>query len=40
MSPFARRGIEVVDYVSLVAVLPLACWISDLFGIVRGLSLS
>lgn len=40
LSPFARRGLEVVDYVALAAVVPLACWVGDLFGLVRGLSLT
>ncbi len=40
LSPFARRGIEVVDYLALAAVVPLACWVGGLFGFVRGLSLA
>jgi type VII secretion integral membrane protein EccD len=40
LSPFVRRGIEVVDYLALAAVVPLACWIGGLFGFVRGLSLT
>ena len=40
LSPFARRGIEVVDYLALAAVVPLACWVGGLFGFVRGLSLT
>lgn len=40
LSPFARRGIDVVDYVALAAVVPLACWVGGLFGFVRGLSLT
>jgi type VII secretion integral membrane protein EccD len=40
LSPFARRGLEVVDYVALAAVVPLACWVIGVFGFVRGLSLT
>jgi type VII secretion integral membrane protein EccD len=36
----ARRAVDVVEYVALAAVLPLACWVGDLYGLVRGLSLS
>jgi hypothetical protein len=40
LSPFARRAIEVVDYLALAAIVPLACWVGGLFGFVRGLSLT
>jgi type VII secretion integral membrane protein EccD len=40
LSPSVRRGIEVVDYLALAAVVPLACWVGGLFGFVRGLSLT
>ena len=40
LSPFVRRGIELVDYLALAAVVPLACWVGGLFGFVRGLSLT
>jgi hypothetical protein len=40
LSPVVRRGIEVVDYLALAAVVPLACWVGGLFGFVRGLSLT
>lgn len=36
----ARRAVDVLEYVALAAVLPLACWVGDLYGLVRGLSLS
>jgi len=36
----ARRAIDVLEYAALAAVLPLACWVGDLYGLVRGLSLS
>lgn len=40
LSPFARRGIEVVDYVAIAAVVPLACWVGGALDFVRGLSLT
>jgi type VII secretion integral membrane protein EccD len=40
VSPVLRRSIEVLEYLSLAAVLPLACWVVGLYGLVRGLSLS
>jgi hypothetical protein len=36
----ARRAVDVLEYVAVAAVLPLACWVGDLYGLVRGLSLS
>ena len=40
LSPFARRGVEAVDYLALAAVVPMAGWICGAFGLVRGLSLT
>jgi len=40
VSPVVRRSVEVVEYLALAAVLPLACWVVGLYGLVRGLSLS
>ncbi len=40
LSPFGRRGLEVADSMALAATVPLACWVGDLFGLVRGLGLS
>ena len=34
-----RRGLDLLDCLLLVAVLPLACWSSGLYDVVRGLSL-
>jgi type VII secretion integral membrane protein EccD len=39
LSPVVRRSLELFDYVALAAVVPLTCWVGDVFGIVRGLSL-
>jgi ESX secretion system protein EccD len=38
-SPVVRRGQELAEYLALGSVVPLACWVADLFGVVRGLSL-
>jgi type VII secretion integral membrane protein EccD len=40
LSPFARRGVEFVDYLALAAVVPMAAWICGVYGLVRGLSLT
>ena len=40
VSPVLRRSVEVLEYLSLAAVLPLACWVVGLYGLVRGLSLA
>jgi len=39
IGPIASRTVELVEYVALAAVVPVACWVSGLFGMVRGLSL-
>jgi type VII secretion integral membrane protein EccD len=39
-SPLARRSAELLDYVALAAVVPLACWVCGLYGAARGLTLS
>jgi len=38
-NPLARRAIDVLEYVALASVLPLACWVGGLYGLVRGLSM-
>jgi type VII secretion integral membrane protein EccD len=38
-NPLARRAVEVLEYLALAAVVPLACWVGGLYGLVRGLSL-
>jgi len=40
ISPVLRRGVDVVEYLALVALVPLACWVIDLYGLVRGASLT
>jgi type VII secretion integral membrane protein EccD len=39
-SVLVRRAIDVLEYVALAAVLPLACWVGGLYGLVRGLSVT
>jgi hypothetical protein len=39
VSPIGQRGIELLEYLALAAVLPLACWICGLYGAARGLNL-
>lgn len=40
VSPVIRRAIELLEYVALAAVLPMACWVAGLYELVRGLSLT
>jgi type VII secretion integral membrane protein EccD len=35
----AVRAVEVLEYAALVAVVPLACWVSGVYAMVRGTSL-
>ncbi len=39
LSPLVHRGIELLEGVALVAMVPLTCWICGVYGAVRGLSL-
>jgi type VII secretion integral membrane protein EccD len=39
LNPLARRAVEVLEYLALAVVVPLACWVGGLYGLVRGLSL-
>jgi type VII secretion integral membrane protein EccD len=39
VNPLVRRAVDVMEYVALVAVAPLACWVADLYGVIRDLSL-
>jgi hypothetical protein len=38
LSPVGRRGVELLECVALVAMVPLTCWVCGLFTAVRGLS--
>jgi type VII secretion integral membrane protein EccD len=37
-SPVLRRCLELLEYLALVAMAPLACWICGLYGVVRALT--
>jgi type VII secretion integral membrane protein EccD len=37
-NPLARRAFDIVEYVALAAVVPLACWVAGIYGSIRGLS--
>jgi ESX secretion system protein EccD len=39
VSPIGQRGIELLEYLALAAVLPLTCWICGLYTAARGLNL-
>ncbi|WP_227370970.1 type VII secretion integral membrane protein EccD [Mycobacterium fragae] len=39
-SPVLRRGVDLLEYLALAAIVPLVCWICGLYGAARGLSLS
>jgi type VII secretion integral membrane protein EccD len=36
-SPAMRRSVDMLEYLALIAVVPLTCWICGLYGAVRGL---
>ena len=36
VSPVVRRAVEIVEYLALAAVVPMACWVGGLYGLVRG----
>jgi type VII secretion integral membrane protein EccD len=40
ISPVVRRAVDVTEYLALAALVPLACWVIDLYGLVRGASLT
>jgi type VII secretion integral membrane protein EccD len=39
VNPLVRRSVDVLEYLALAAVVPLACWVGGLYELVRGLSL-
>lgn len=39
VSPLIRRAADLVEYLALAALLPLACWVGGVYGLVRGLTL-
>jgi type VII secretion integral membrane protein EccD len=40
VNPLVRRATELLEYLALAAVMPLACWVVGLYGLVRGVSLT
>ena len=40
ISPVVRRAVDVTEYLALAGLVPLACWVIDLYGLVRGASLT
>jgi type VII secretion integral membrane protein EccD len=38
-SPVARRSVDTLEYLALAAVVPLACWVADVYGLARSVSL-
>ncbi|WP_353961377.1 type VII secretion integral membrane protein EccD [Antrihabitans cavernicola] len=36
-SPPMRRAVELLEYACIAAVVPLVCWVADLYGLMRGL---
>jgi type VII secretion integral membrane protein EccD len=39
-SPITRRSVELLEYLALAVIVPLACWICGLYGAARGLNLA
>jgi len=39
VSPVGQRSVELLEYLALAVVVPLACWICGLYGVARGLNL-
>ena len=39
-NPVVRQGLQLLEYVALVAVVPLAAWVAGVYGLVRNLSLA
>jgi type VII secretion integral membrane protein EccD len=38
-SPIGRRSVELLEYLALAVIVPLACWICGLYGAARGMNL-
>jgi hypothetical protein len=39
LSPIGRRSVELLEYLALAVVVPLACWICGLYGAARSMNL-
>lgn len=38
-SPVARRTVEIIEYMALALIVPVACWVCGVYSAVRGLNL-
>ena len=38
-NPVVRHAVQLLEYVALAAVVPLAVWVTGVYGVVRDLSL-
>jgi hypothetical protein len=39
VTPMVARTLDVVEYLALAAVVPLACWVGGIYEMVRGMTL-
>lgn len=39
LSPIARRGVELVEYLAMIAIVPLACWTCGFYSVARSVHL-
>lgn len=39
VSPLVLRTVEIIEYIALAAVIPVACWVGGIYGWVRGMNL-
>jgi hypothetical protein len=38
-SPIGRRSVDLLEYLALAVIVPLACWICGVYSTVRGMNL-
>ena len=39
VSPIVLRAVEIIEYITLAAVIPMACWVAGVYGWARGMNL-
>lgn len=39
VSPIVLRTVEIIEYIALAAVIPMACWVAGIYGWARGMNL-
>lgn len=39
VSPILLRSVEIIEYVAIAAIVPLACWVSGVYGLAREMTL-